>query len=138
MAQRPVSVPRRSESSRAGVVANGADILDAVQAYLRRFIVYPSEHALMAHTLWVAHTHRIDFWDSTLRIAFMSPEAGSGKSRALEVSEPLVPRAVLVSNISPAYLFRRIADAEGPPTLLLDEVDRCSARTRTCTKTCAG
>ena len=53
----------------------------------------------------------------------MSPEAGSGKSRALEVSEPLVPRAVLVSNISPAYLFRRIADADGPPTLLLDEVD---------------
>jgi hypothetical protein len=33
--------------------------LDLVENYLRRFVVYPSEHALTAHVLWIAHTHLI-------------------------------------------------------------------------------
>jgi hypothetical protein len=46
-------------------------------------------------------------WDSTPRIAFLSPERGSGKSRALEVIELLVPRPVYAVNVSPSYLFRK-------------------------------
>ena len=34
--------------------------LDLVESYLRRFVAYPSEHALVAHTLWIAHTHLMD------------------------------------------------------------------------------
>jgi hypothetical protein len=66
----------------------------------------------------------MDCWQSTPRIAFLSPEPGSGKSRALEVTEPLVPNPVLAVNVSPAYLFRKIGDEEnGPPTVLYDEID---------------
>ncbi|MCW2763611.1 MAG: hypothetical protein JWR85_3812 [Marmoricola sp.] len=97
--------------------------LDAVETFLARFVVYPSEAARIAHTLWIAHTWFMDQWDSTPRIAFLSPEPGSGKSRALEVTEPLVPRPVHAVNTTPAYLFRKVSDEAGPPTILYDEID---------------
>jgi hypothetical protein len=102
---------------------DGAALLDEVEAFLARFVAYPSEHARIAHVLWVAHTHRMDAWESTPRIAFLSPEPGSGKSRALEVTELLVPRPIHAINTTPAYLFRKVADEEGAPTLLYDEID---------------
>lgn len=102
---------------------DGAGVLDAVHAFLGRFVAYPSEHARVAHTLWIAHTHLMDRWESTPRIAFLSPEPGSGKSRCLEVSEPLVPRPVHAVNTTPAYLFRKVSDPEGAPTILYDEID---------------
>ena len=101
----------------------GADLLDDVEAFLTRFVAYPSEAARVAHALWVAHAWFMDQWDSTPRIAFLSPEPGSGKSRALEVTEPLVPRAVHAVNTTPAYLFRKVSDPDGPPTVLYDEID---------------
>jgi hypothetical protein len=97
--------------------------LDAVEEFLDRFVVYPSEAARVAHALWVGHTWFMDEWDSTPRIAFLSPEPGSGKSRALEVTEPLVPRPVHAVNTTPAYLFRKVSDEAGPPTILFDEID---------------
>src|SRR4028119_582142 len=62
-------------------------------------------------------------WDSTPRLAFLSPEPGSGKTRALEASEPLVPRPVEAVNVSAPYLFRKVDDAAGRPTILFDEID---------------
>lgn len=97
--------------------------LDEVESFLARFVVYPTEHARIAHTLWIAHTWFMDEWDSTPRIAFLSPEPGSGKSRALEVTEPLVPRALHAVNASPAALFRKVSDDDGRPTILFDEID---------------
>lgn len=97
--------------------------LDEVEAFLRRFVAYPSEHARVAHTLWIAHTHQLDVFDSTPRIAFLSKEAGSGKSRALEATEPLVPNPVQAVNVTPSYLFRRVAAENGRPTILYDECD---------------
>lgn len=97
--------------------------LDHVHAFIGRFVCYPSTEAHVAHTLWIAHTHLMPLWDSTPRLAFLSPEPGSGKSRALEVTELLVPRPVETVNATPAYLFRKVADPDGPPTLLYDEID---------------
>jgi len=101
----------------------GAELLDSVDAFLARFVAYPSEHARIAHVLWIAHCHFMDCWESTPRIAFLSPEPGSGKSRCLEVTEPLVPRPVHAVNTTPAYLFRKVSDEAGPPTILYDEID---------------
>jgi hypothetical protein len=101
--------------------ANGAALLDDVHAFLSRFVAYPSVHAGVAHTLWVGHTHLMAAWDSTPRIAFLSPEPNSGKTRALEVSELLVPNPVEAVNVTPAYLFRKVG--AGTPTILYDEVD---------------
>lgn len=102
---------------------DGGQLLTEVETFLGRFVAYPSEHAHVAHTLWIAHTHLMDHWESTPRIAFLSPEPGSGKSRALEVTEPLVPRPVHAVNVTPSYLFRKVSDDAGPPTILYDEID---------------
>lgn len=100
-----------------------ARLLDEVAAFTARFVAYPSPEAHTAHVLWIAHTHLMGLWESTPRIAFLSPEPGSGKSRALEVTEPLVPRPVHAVNTTPAYLFRKVSDPEGAPTILYDEAD---------------
>jgi hypothetical protein len=65
----------------------------------------------------------MDAWESTPRIAFLSPEPASGKTRALEISELLVPNPVEAINVTPAYLFRKVGGEDGPPTILFDEID---------------
>jgi hypothetical protein len=65
----------------------------------------------------------MEAWESTPRIAFLSPEPGSGKSRALELSELLVPLPVEAINVTPAYLFRKVGSEAGRPTILYDEID---------------
>jgi Protein of unknown function (DUF3631) len=102
---------------------NGAQLLGEVHAYLRRFVSYPSAEAHVAHTLWIAHAHLMDAFESTPRIAFLSPEPGSGKTRALEVSGTLVPRPVEAVNVTAAYLFRKVGSEDGRPTMLYDEID---------------
>jgi hypothetical protein len=100
-----------------------AAVLDDVVAFLGRFIAYPSEHTRIAHALWCCHTHAMRAWASTPRLAFLSPEPASGKTRALEISELLVPRPVAAVNCTPAYMFRKVADPAGLPTILHDEID---------------
>lgn len=117
------AVARRAVADVADARGHGWGLLDAVEAFLARFVVYPGEDERVAHVLWIAHTWFMDSWESTPRIAFLSPEPGSGKSRALEVTEPLVPRPVHAVNATPAYLFRKVSDPEGPPTILFDEID---------------
>jgi hypothetical protein len=83
-----------------------------------------SSDPVLYSRFWIAHTHLMDVWESTPRMAFLSPEPGSGKTRALEVTELLVPRPVSAVNATPAYLVRKISDKEGTPTILSDEIDR--------------
>lgn len=103
--------------------ANPAALMDDVQRFLERFIAYPSPESSAAHTLWIAHTHLVDAFENTPRLAFLSPEPGSGKSRCMELTEALTPRPVLSVNSSVAYVFRKISDEAGLPTLLMDEID---------------
>ena len=102
---------------------DGAVLLDDVEKFLARFVAYPSAAARVATALFVAHAHLIDRFESTPRLATLSPEAGSGKTRNLEVMEALVPRPVHAVNVTPAYLFRKVGDPAGPPTILFDEID---------------
>ena len=97
--------------------------LNDVRAFLSRFIIYPSEDAKIAHALWIVHTHLMKVWESTPRLAFLSPEPASGKTRALEITELLVPSPVEAVNVSPAYLFRKVGSKDGLPTILYDEID---------------
>lgn len=101
----------------------GAELLNEVEAFLGRFVAYPSEHARVASVLWVAHAHAVEAFESTARIAYLSPEPGSGKSRALEAMTPLVPNPMHAVNATPAALFRSVSDLEARPTILFDEID---------------
>lgn len=118
---RLTTTPLLSDPSRAR--GNAGLVLDGIYDFLGKFVAYPSEHGHVAHCLWVAHTHLMDAWESTPRLAFLSPEPGSGKTRAMELTETLVPRPVEAINVSSAYLFRKISDPGGLPTILHDEID---------------
>src|SRR5690606_8631682 len=50
-------------------------------------------------------------------------EPASGKSRALELTYTLTPNPVEAVNATSAYLFRRVSDPRGLPTILFDEID---------------
>jgi hypothetical protein len=116
--------PRHRKLKREKVErGEGAALLEDVLKFLSRFIAYPSDHALIAHVLWIAHTHLMTAWESTPRLAFLSPEPASGKTRSMEVTELLVPMAVAAVNVTPAYLFRKVGGEDGPPTILFDEID---------------
>jgi hypothetical protein len=62
-------------------------------------------------------------WESTPRIAFLSPEPASGKTRSLEVTELLAFNPVCTINATPAYIFRKVGSEDGPPSILFDEID---------------
>jgi hypothetical protein len=102
--------------------SEGAALLNDVEGFLKRFIAYPSQQAPVAHVLWVAHAHLMSAWESTPRIAFLSPEPSSGKTRSLEITELVVPNAVSSVNVTPAYLFRKCGSESGA-TILFDEID---------------
>ncbi|MFD9503935.1 DUF3631 domain-containing protein [Streptomyces sp. NPDC060035] len=105
------------------VPIDGAALLDEVEAFHRRFNIFPTEAAYVAVALWDAHAHLLDCFDSTPRLAFLSPEPGSGKSRALEIVETLVPRPMVAVNASAPALFRAVSGPDGRPTILFDEID---------------
>lgn len=94
-----------------------------MRAFLCDYVVFPTEETATAATLWVAHAHAIHAFYSTPRLAFLSPEPGSGKSRALEVVATLVPRPIHAVNATPAALFRSVSDDGDSPTIPYDEID---------------
>ncbi|MGX9921916.1 DUF3631 domain-containing protein [Streptomyces sp. NPDC002248] len=103
---------------------DGAELLNEVEQFHRRFNVFPQEAAYVAVALWDAHAHLLDCFDSTPRLAFLSPEPGSGKSRALDVIETLVPRSMAAADASAAALVRSVSGIDGGrPTILFDEID---------------
>jgi len=99
----------------------GEIVLDEVTLFLGRYVAFPSAAAQTAVALWVAHAHMVHAFESTPRLALLSPEPGSGKTRVLEVVELLAPRPQHVLNASTAAIFRMIESSR--PCLLFDEVD---------------
>jgi hypothetical protein len=101
----------------------GEQMIRRVYEFLDRFVAFPSKDAHVAVSLWVVHAHLIDRWESTPRLALLSAEPKSGKTRVLEMVELLVPRPIMTVNASPSYLFTSVAGENGPPTILFDEID---------------
>jgi hypothetical protein len=52
---------------------SGERMMVGLSAFLRRFVLYPSEYAQVAHALWCVHTHLMDRWEPTPRLAFRQP-----------------------------------------------------------------
>jgi hypothetical protein len=109
----------------------GAAVLDEVRRFLQRFVVFPDQAAVDVVTLWVAHTHAVDadrtlVFDSTPRIALLSKDPGSGKTRALELMELLSGRGQRVTDPTAPSLTGLINDEKA--TLLIDEIDMLFGR----------
>ena len=97
---------------------DGAALLDDVESMLRRFLALPGEHCYVGVTLWAAHTHFIGRLETTPRLACLSPEPGSGKTRVLEVLDVLCANPLMALDISMAAFFRIVEDRQ--PSILLD------------------
>lgn len=95
--------------------------MNLVEAYLTRFVAFPSDHALVVCSLWAAHTHLAECAETSPRLAAMSEEKSSGKTRLLEILAQLVKDPILSMSASPAVIVRLVS--QGTPTILLDEID---------------
>ena len=100
---------------------NGAELLDTVHAFIKRFVAFPSPVCIDTVTLWAAHAHMVKHFHTTPRLAMLSPEPESGKTRVLEILDLLTPRPMLIFSPSVAAIFRKLAHEQ--ITLLFDEVD---------------
>ena len=98
-----------------------SELLDELDQLLSRYVAFPNPECRHAVVLWVLHCHALDAFESTPRLALLSPEKGSGKTRTLEVLSLVVPTPMHAVNMSAAALYRVVADRQ--PTLLLDEAD---------------
>jgi len=101
--------------------SDSAGLLGDVAEFLGGYVMFPGAHAADAVALWAAHTHLVGQFESTPRLALLSPEKQCGKTRVLELLDLLCAGAETLSDASPAYLYRRIG--AGPVTILLDEAD---------------
>ncbi|WP_373492491.1 DUF3631 domain-containing protein [Parasphingorhabdus sp.] len=120
----PVSLTNANQPKTPDAASiDGAELLNRIHAFADRFICYPSEQASISHVLWIAHAHLMNAWFSTPRLAVLSPEPGSGKSRVLEITALLVPNPLLSVLSTPAFILRRVSDQDNRPTVLYDEID---------------
>ncbi len=111
---------------RAEARAEGARLLDAAREFIGRFCVFPSTECVDAVALWAAHAHMAEHFHTSPRLAMLSPEPGSGKTRVLEVLDLLTPDSMLMLSPSVAAIFRKLAVTQ--VTLLFDECDAIFAK----------
>lgn len=103
---------------------DGAELLDEVCETLTRYVIFPSESAAVATTLWCAATHGLPAWQHATRLAIRSPQKRCGKSRLLDIVRALSFNPLLSSDVSAAVIYRSIGDDDAKtPTLLIDEAD---------------
>jgi putative DNA primase/helicase len=98
----------------------GAKLLNELSAAIGGYVIMGS-HQRDACALWAAHAHAHDLRDTSPPLVIKAPAMRSGKTRLLETLERLVPRPLLVSGITAAFLERAIEAHR--PTLLIDEYD---------------
>ncbi len=106
--------PESTTDTECGLVPDGASVLDEVAEFVNRYVATPSPEATDALVLWAVHTHAIEAADTTPRLAVLSPEKRSGKTRLFEVLCELVRAPLLTSSISTSSLFRCIDKVEPP------------------------
>lgn len=99
---------------------NGAELLDEIEATIRRFIVAEEQIPELV-ALWIVFTHAVQAFSIAPYLAISSPEKRCGKTTLLRLVGVLVRKPLPATSLTPAALFRAI-DAWSP-TLLLDEAD---------------
>lgn len=105
-----------------------AELLDMVGRLFDEYVIFPSDEDRTAVTVWAVHTWVAHRFESTGRLAVLSREPGSGKSRVLEVLSEITPNATTAVNLKPATMWRLIEHSSPHPTLFVDEADTIFGR----------
>lgn len=134
-AARRWSVSKAAESAAVADPVDGGQLLNDIEAFINRYVVFPTAHHSVAVALWAAHCWVVEAFYVTPRLILDSAEPGSGKTRVLELLALLCRDAKLTLSTTTAALYRRIAAAadEGRPpiTVLQDEADAIFGKTAT-------
>lgn len=99
---------------------DAAALLSELSEAFRRYAVLP-KHADVALALWCVFTWFCEASHIAPLLVIRSPEKGCGKSTVMNILARLVHRALILSGLSAAVLFR-VAD-RSKPTWLIDEGD---------------
>lgn len=105
-----------------GEAPDGAEVLDRVADWFRRFIVFTSDTDADLVTLWAAHTHLAMELRSSPRLHVDSITYGSGKTTLLEHLEHLCLNGVTTAGTSAAVIPRLVSSEM--TSVLFDEVNR--------------
>jgi putative DNA primase/helicase len=97
-----------------------SELLDELSAFVRRHVVISLEESDAA-ALWVVRAHLDEICEVSPILAILGPSMRCGKTTLLKIITALVPRAISVSNITPAGIFRIVNKYK--PTLAIDEAD---------------
>ncbi len=100
---------------------DGAELAKEVEQILQRHVIIPDAGAYVAATLWVFLTYVFGSFNICPMLLITSPTKRCGKTTLIETLEGLTYRALVVSNLTPAAVFRVID--KYAPTLLADEAD---------------
>lgn len=103
-------------------------VLNEVVGFLKRFVVFRSDHEPNAVALWIAAVHVVQQFDVFPRLFILSAERRSGKTRTFEAMENLVPNPIRAVDTSASALFRGIEDDSY--CFFFDEVDTIIAGPR--------
>lgn len=99
-----------------------ARTLDAIRAFLTRFIVFPSQHEPVAIALWIVHAHLVERFETSPILGITSAEMRSAKTLVLDVVSLLAPHPERMVTPSEATVFF-VLNERPRRTLLLDEAD---------------
>jgi len=113
--------PEAAASPMPDADVDGAQALDDIDAFIRRYVVFPDDCCSVAVTLFAAHTHVVECFYVTPRLILDSAEPESGKTRVLELLALLCRNPKMTFNTTVAALYRRLLDKM--LTVLLDEAD---------------
>lgn len=100
---------------------DGASLAEEIRDRLRAHVIFGAIHDADCTSLWILGSHLMETWRLWPRLLITSPTKACGKSTLLETIEAMAHRAMILSNASPAAVFRSIQAWQ--PTLLLDEAD---------------
>ncbi|MFC3613562.1 DUF3631 domain-containing protein [Lutimaribacter marinistellae] len=100
---------------------DGASLAEEIRDRLHAHVIFAGSGDADAATLWILGSYLMDTWRLWPRLLITSPTKQCGKSTLLEVIDAMAHRGFIVSNASPAAIFRAIEAWR--PTLLLDEAD---------------
>jgi hypothetical protein len=99
---------------------DGGELINNLVARLGSHVAAPKE-VLLTTALWTAFAWAHDAFVHSPMLLATSPEPECGKSTLLGLVSYLVPRGLVIVEVSPAVLFRMIESWQ--PTLIVDEAD---------------
>ena len=108
-----------ANSASTNVQSELGAILTDIANIVRRHLSLPPG-AAEAIALWVISAHTLRNAEYSPRLAFQSPVPECGKSTALELLIELLPNPMPTSNVTPAAIYRSLAQS---PSLIIDELD---------------